>query len=265
MMKVARRSSWRRRVRLAFFVWCVVEIGVLAVARARAQEQAGAELEDDESPPPCSTTLRLSGTLYDDRHPERSFALLHVKADQPGQVYREGDAVQGFELRSIEPTGAVMRGDHGLCWLNIMSSRAGQPAPRAPSARPPRRRSHSAFSEDELKHAIFATGTHSYDVERSLISRAVERAGQIARNTQFDQVRHYGSVAGMRLRNLAKHGLLAHLGLQRGDLIKSLNGVAMTGVENTLMAESLVKSTSRLSLLVMRGGQPLTLDYHVID
>jgi general secretion pathway protein C len=264
MMKVARRSSWRRPERLAFSVWCVLEIG-LAVARARAQEPPSSELEDDDSPPPCSTTLRLSGTLYDDRHPERSFALLHLKSDQPGQVYREGDAISGFELRSIEPTGAVMRGDHGLCWLNIMSSRAGQPAPRAPTARPSRRKSRSAFSEDELKHAIFSTGSHSYDVERSLISRAVERATKIARNTRLDQVRHYGSVAGMRLRNLAKNGLLAHLGLQRGDLIKSLNGVAMTSVENTLMAETLLKSTSRLSLLVMRGGQPLTLDYHVVD
>lgn len=264
-MKFARCSSGRCRRRLAFSVMWVLEIG-FAMARASAQAAPAAEeVEDEDSPPPCTTTLRLSGTLYDDRHPERSFALLHLKSDQPGQVYREGDAVQGLELRSIEPTGAVMRGDHGLCWLNIMSARADKPAPRMPNARPARRKPHAAFSDAELKGAIFATGAHSFDVERSLLSRAVDRATQIARNTQFDQVQHYGSVAGMRLRTMAKDGLLAHLGLQRGDLIKSLNGVAMTSVENTLMAETLMKSTSRLSLLVMRDGQPLTLDYHVVD
>jgi type II secretory pathway component PulC len=123
----------------------------------------------------------------------------------------------------------------------------------------------AAFSKAELERAIHPTGPHAYDVERSLLKAAVARAGQLARTTRLAPVRHFSAVSGMQINALAESGLLAHLGLMRGDLVKSLNGVPLTGLVDMLRAQTLLTSTPRLSLLIMRQGVPFALDYHLVD
>jgi hypothetical protein len=40
----------------------------------------------------------LSGTFFDARHPERSFAMFHVVANHPGEVYRVGSRLAQYAL-----------------------------------------------------------------------------------------------------------------------------------------------------------------------
>lgn len=266
------RRHRRGRRRLAVGSAFVVSLAVGTVARTRAEPTMvgpATKLSDDQDEiiPACATEVRLSGTVYDAAHPERSFALLHLAPKGWGEVYREGASIRGLEIQTIEPEGVLMRGETGSCWLNI-TRMPGKKQSRGIVARTPPRHftlTSSTFSPAELGQAIRATGPHAYDIERSLIDRAIGRAPQLVRSTRFDQVQHHGAVAGLELRGFAKNGLLARLGLMRGDVLKSLNGVPLTNVDNERLAQKLVESTPRLSLLVMREGQPLTLDYHVVD
>lgn len=225
------------------------------------------EADVDGSFAACATEVRLSGTLCDVAHPERSFAMLHLGAKLRGEVHREGESVRGLEIESIEPDGVVMRDEHGSCWLNITRMPSKKPtravAGHSPSLRftlaPP------AFSTAELERAIRASGEHAYEVKRSLLQRAIGLTAQLARTIRLGQVRHDGAVTAIELRGLTRNGLLAHLGLLRGDTLKSLNGVSLAGIEDRSTAQKLIESAPRLRLLLMRDGRILSLEYHVVD
>lgn len=81
----------------------------------------------------CKTDLRLSGTVYDDNYPERSFALFQQK-EHAGAIYREGMWVLTYEIVVIEPRGVLLRDEQGECWLRLV----GNPE-RSHAAPPPRK------------------------------------------------------------------------------------------------------------------------------
>lgn len=227
------------------------------------------EREDADEPlPQCHTDIRLSGTVYDPDHAEHSFALLHVQANRPGEVYREGENVSAFEILSVDPRGVLLRGEHGECWLGLSGARASAPPPpRKPPApaRPHRdKRSKAAFSKQELDEAIQSVGPQRYTIKRNLLPNVVARAGAIMSATHYEQVKHYSHVAGVRLTEFPQDGLLARLGLQRGDMVKTLNGLEVDSVDGALKAQQLLTSASRISLLVQRAGTPVSLDYEIV-
>ncbi len=121
-----------------------VGVAMLATSgsRAEAQEVALASVTPPEPRsgetvvPTCKTDLRLSGAVYDARHPERSFALVQLRKNERAGLVRVGSSLGSFELVAIEPRGILLRDTSGVCWLRLV----GDPAARARQAAPPPRR-----------------------------------------------------------------------------------------------------------------------------
>lgn len=104
--------------------------------------------EEEETLPDCQNapTLRLSGTVYDVSHPERSLAMFHTQGNERGAVYRAGTVVNAYELMAIGPHGVVLRDGHGRCLLRMAHVRSpGEPepprgAPATPAKSKPKRK-----------------------------------------------------------------------------------------------------------------------------
>lgn len=251
-----------------------------ALAQSEAQKAPGPlpeeilegvpEPEEDTRLIPCETELRLSGTFYNARRPERSFATFHVVSGHVGEVYRVGERVGPFEIVSVGPQAVVLDDGGPGCYLPL----AGTPAPVKKSPAKPKKKkkkkkprktaSKNVFSKEELDAAIRPLGSDKYEIKRELLAKVVERSAKLTRTTKWKQVRGYSSVKGMRLAKLANDGLLARLGLKRGDIIKTLNGLQLSSVEGALEAQKLISSTPNLSLLIQRSGRPTTLEYRVV-
>jgi hypothetical protein len=90
--------------------------------RATAHAAAPATAPDHDTVPTCKTDARLSGAIYDARHPERSFALVQPRAGEKGAVYRAGMTIGIYELVAIEPRGVLLRSTEGECWLRLVGS-----------------------------------------------------------------------------------------------------------------------------------------------
>jgi hypothetical protein len=182
--------------------------------------------------------------------------MLHVVQNHPGAIYRVGSRVAGYWLAAVEPRGIELRDESGDCWLRLLGMQrpasAPKPAPHKRVARAPPART-AAFSHAELQQAIHPVGAGRYDVERALIAQAVARAALIGRTTGLQQVMRFGQPAGLLVRGLAEDGLLRHLGVMPGDMLKTFNGFSLTSLDG-----------ARLSLLVMRQGKPVALEYHLV-
>ncbi|HET8934207.1 MAG TPA: hypothetical protein VFN67_12230, partial [Polyangiales bacterium] len=74
-----------------------------------------------------------SGTFFDERSPERSFASFHVRAERPGgEVYKVGQRVGAFEILSVEPRLVVLDDGGAGCYLKLAGASVPPPAAPAP-------------------------------------------------------------------------------------------------------------------------------------
>jgi general secretion pathway protein C len=216
----------------------------------------------------CQTDVRLSGTMYDARHPERSFAMFHVRAERSGEVYRVGERVAAFAIVSVGERTVVLDDGKSGCYLKLAGAPA--PAPRAPKpakTKAPKKKEpavSNAFSSAELDAGIRVVGDNKYEVKRELLDKVSERMQQLMQGTQWKNAHGYSGVTGVELTKLASGDLLERLGLKTGDELRTLNGLQLANLESALQARALMSSSPALSLLVQRDGAPTTLDYRVV-
>jgi type II secretory pathway component PulC len=220
-------------------------------------------------PGPCrpelQASIRLSGTVYDAHNPDRSLAIMGAQTTRKMAVYRCGARVGTYEILAVRPRAVLLSTDtDDPCWLPLTRPTSTTPPPRATAPAPKKqRRSRTAFTSDELEQSIHQLQPGVYRVERSLLDRALTRAGKIARTTRTRTVQAHGSPVGLRLTRIASGGLFEHLGLKRGDVLKTVNGFQVASVDGMLSARTKLATAPRLSVAVVRDGKPITLEYRM--
>lgn len=219
--------------------------------------------------PELQNLIRLAGTVYDARHPERSMAMIGSASVPATSVYRAGSRYGGFELLEVRPHAVLLSSnrEESPCWLKMQRPSANPPppaaaAPPADQAKPKRERK-KAFSDEELKQGIQQVGPGVYRVNRAVLDQALARAPLLARSIRTRTKKRHGAAVGMSLTKIEEGGLFDHLGLKKGDVLKTVNGFDMSSVDGMLSARTQLSSASTLSLSLTRGGQPATLEYHV--
>lgn len=257
---------------------------------AQAEERAGTgpgalanEREYIAQPPPvprppaCHTEMqaqiRVAGTVYDARHPERSMALIGAASSPATGVYRTGSRYGQLELLEIRPHAVLLSSnrEETPCWLKMMRPNPNAPPP-PPAAAPEeqaqpdgkkKKERKKAFTTEELAQSIQQLGPGVYQVQRSLLERALARAPKLAKTTRTKSVKRDGKRVGLTLTKMESGGLFEHLGLKKGDTLKTVNGFDMASVDGMLSARTQLSKAPRLSLALVRGGQPMTLEYRV--
>lgn len=213
--------------------------------------------------PELQAQVRLSGTIYDDRHPERSLVILTAASARKAAVYRCGSRVGQLRILEVHPRAVLVNSEtDGPCWLRMTKPGRTSAPVRPANARPPSAR-RNAFSTTELEHAIQKLQSNVYRVDRSLLERALARASELSRSTRTRVIQQHGATVGLVLTAIASDGLLEHLGLKRGDMLKTLNGFQVASIDGMLKAKTQLSSAPRLSLALVRGGSQMTIEYRM--
>jgi hypothetical protein len=227
------------------------ELHLTNVARASApQAPAEATLRA------CADDLRLMASVYDAAHPSRSMAAVHARGGT--RLLRPGQRIGDAELVAVRPLRAYFQPrDAAPCMLRVAPATGSKPPAR------PRVVARPAARTNELSAGIRQLGPHQYAVSRELLQKvlatplAFRRGARIQVSTGDERVR------GLELRALGQAAPLARLGLQRGDIVRSLNGHSLTAPDDALQAMAMLREGKSFSLAVLRGGRPITMSYQV--
>jgi hypothetical protein len=230
--------------------------------------------------PPCASDLRIAGAFYNDEFPERSTVVLRAP-NAGGRTYARGMALGDYTVEQIHPRAARLRGANGPCWLGMFTSRSREKIAREQATRerhkkarvvtkPARKRRHartdarrSPFSRAELHAGVRKVDTGRFVLRRDFVEKALARMSKIARANRFSTVHRGGRIRGVRIERLPPHGLLPRVGLERGDILRTLNGYALGDPKDMMEAYAGLGSAGRLTLVVQRGSKTLALDYRV--
>jgi general secretion pathway protein C len=100
-------------------------------------------------------------------------------------------------------------------------------------------------------------------IDRSLIEHYAENMDDIYKNIGIKEVHGKKGLEGFKI-SFIKHGSpFSKLGIKRNDVIKSINGQAMTDYKAGFSVYKGIKDTENLSIVVVRDNEEMELEYEI--
>jgi general secretion pathway protein C len=252
------------------------QTGPLWPPRLEAMEEQEETAEDIEMmewvdgmelPALCDGSMRLVGTFVHYRDPEDSFATI---TDSTGSalLYREGMEVDERSILAVRRNFAVLRPATGeLCSLRMFDeaprvATSAAPTPRA--ERPTRSRPlRSGLDPEELERGIQQVSDREYAIDRSLVDQLLANQAALMRTARVIPHEENGTVVGVKLYGIRRSSLLGRLGIQNGDMLRTINGYDMSAPDSALEAYARLRGADRITINFVRRGQAQTLDYNI--
>ena len=108
-----------------------------------------------------------------------------------------------------------------------------------------------------------ATGPGSYGVDRAARDAIVEGAADWMRAVAVRPEKVGDDVVGLRITALRPGTSLDALGIRAGDVLQSVDRIPLTSPERMLEAVARSRTAEHLSVVLLRDGRPLQLDFDV--
>lgn len=248
---------------------------LLAVAtEEEPAEEEEVAIDPDAPPPPCEGAIRLVGSLVNTRYPEWSFAAITGPAGK-ALLYRAGMSIEGRQLLAIGPRMVFLRPSDGrVCSLAMFDPNAnpsGGPQPttsrgavvRLAGERPAEEEDEGAIRTSELEQGINRVSDTEFTVARSLVDKLLENQAELMRTARIIPHQENGRTVGVKLYGIRRNSLLGRLGLQNGDMLRTINGYDMTSPDSALEAYSRLRGANHLTVSIVRRGQAMNIDYSI--
>ena len=237
---------------------------------AEPAEEAPLAIADDPThpPPKCDGPIRLVGSFYMPRDATKSFAAITNTA---GKVflYRENQHVDDKVVSAIGSSHVFLRQQSGvLCRIGMFDPPEDPNAPATPAAavaEAPAAPSEGdgALSGAELDQGIQKVSDTQYNVSRSLLNKVLENQAALMSSARVIPQEENGRTVGVKLYGIRHTALLGRLGLQNGDVLRTINGYNIAAPDSALEAYTRLRTADQLTVSIMRRGTPTNINFSI--
>jgi general secretion pathway protein C len=199
--------------------------------------------------------------------PELSFAS--IEAQGKSMLYRQGMQVDGHEVLGIREHRVFLRPTgRPLCQIAMFKppQPATPPPAAAPAAPPPAEggeKKTGGVSEDELNQGITQVSDTNYTVSRSLLDKVLSNQSELMRAARIIPFEENGRTVGVKVYGIRRSSLLGKLGVQNGDVLRTINGFDLSSPDSALEAYTKLREMDQFSIAMVRRGQARTMEYSV--
>lgn len=214
--------------------------------------------------PRCPGELRLVGSLVNVGHPERSLAAVRMSGGT--RLLRASEALASLRLMSIDSSHAYfLQADGSKCGLPVFLPGGERTVSAVPRAAPPAvaAKAPAALDLAQLRAGIRQTGPNTYTVSHEALSKALGNLMALRRGGRFKLRSEGGRVSGLELVRVKDNSPLTWLGMQRGDVVRNLNGHDLAAPDGALQALQTLRTQQRFSLSLVRNGAPQSIAFNV--
>lgn len=231
----------------------------------KPEEQKNLPPVDENHPPVTSLPLALLATIVS-ADPSVSAATIFNTSTFKSGSYGVGDLIpDAGRVKRIHPKS--------VDFVNKTTSRlervelAPTNAPPVAAAPPPPAAAEPANPDNDLLAAVDKgvkkIDETKFDIDRALVDKILADPTVAARSARIVPSIKDGKPNGFKMYAIRPNSLFAKIGLQNGDTITSINGMDMSSPDKALEVYTKVRSSSSLSVSVIRRGQPVNMDYSI--
>jgi general secretion pathway protein C len=221
-------------------------------------------------PPRCSAPFTIVG-LFAANDPAWAFAAVQI--NDKTQIVRVGETLQSFKVNDITWKYLFLgqAGGATTCYLDIWGDEiAGvkaSPAAMAAAGKfeppPPTSFEDKKNFQSLLNSSIQDVSPTEKNIDKSLIDYLLEnkqmmmQSGRVLPNIENEEIN------GFKVYGIRKTSLWGMLGVQNGDVIKSVNGTSFTGPDSALEAFGKLQGSDHLLVTINRRGSEMNLDFNI--
>jgi len=218
----------------------IVDRNIFGAAETTAGDVKTSEIEkeDIEALEPTTLNIALLGTVTGPE--ENARAVIEDSARKTQGLYSVGDAIQNAVIRKIVRGKVVLRvGEKDeVLSMDAPESGAGRHASVGPTLR-----------------------GDTVTLARSDIHTSLQNINELLTQARIRPYLKDGKAEGFILSYIKADSFFTQLGLQRGDIVKSINSKPINTPEDAFSFYKAVESGDPLSMEILRGGQPRTIHY----
>lgn len=217
--------------------------------------------------PVCEGSIRLVGAYVRRGEPDQSFAAV-INATGTSLLYREGMQIDDRLVMAIERHRVVLRtAGSTLCDLNMFGTPTGTPVVQAPApvvvAEAPSGAETGGIESADLDANIHQVSDTNYTINRGLVDRLLANQAALMSAARVIPHEEDGRTVGMKIYGIRRSSLLGRLGVQNGDMLRTINGFDLTDPNSILQAYTQLRAADHLTLQVVRRGNPVSMDYQI--
>jgi general secretion pathway protein C len=207
--------------------------------------------DDREKTPEVVTDLpaSLAGTVVAE-DPRWSLSLIVDRPRSETGFYRVGDPLMG-EARVV-----AIRSDRVYLEragrLEVLA--LGEEAPARPAGRAER---------PSAPDGIQQTGPDRFRIARAEFERIMGNLGREAARVRIVPAFDRGRAAGFKVFSIRPGSTVSRLGLRNGDIVRKVDGYAITGPEVALQVLQRIKRARRVEVEITRGGRTVGLTFTI--
>jgi general secretion pathway protein C len=209
-------------------------------------------LPDPNSVPACDGVRIL--IIAQSADPDWSFAALTSgEPDAKSQLRRRGGEFAGKKVEVIS-WDRIWFSDRGsICQAALFSHHAPAPPKNAPSA---------SGVDPLVARGIHRTSANQFEVDRGALDKILENQAELMKVRVVPE-RENGTPIGIRIFGVKEDSLFGMLGMENGDLIESLNGLALASPQEALEAYGRLRVADHLTARIQRKGKDMQIDYDI--
>jgi general secretion pathway protein C len=259
-------------------LWFAVQIVFLpTIGINHAEEGAGeplyykVKLTPNESTAPAKqkpkpVKSRPSGGSIDDI---KLLALYHasdmtiatVTYKGKSKVLSRGDNISGFVLEGGGQNFVTFsKGNKTYTVMLSKNNKKSKNTVKASNTKSPSPAKEVA--ETLEKGSVTDAGDHKV-IDRSLLDHYAKNMKDIYKNIGIAEVKDGDKLKGFRLTFVRKDSDFAKLGVKRNDVIKSINGQAITSYNAAFGVYKNIQKADALTMVIERGNEEMELEYEI--
>lgn len=224
------------------------------IPEALVDKSKGAEAQKEEIPVPSQLPLNLIGTLVHS-NPEKSIAAIEVKGKNQVVSYSPGKEIEGMaSIIKVERQKVTFRNLNSNRLEYIEMKKDGNKVAFGSSVR-----AGGAGKE------VMKTGDNNFSIKRADLLKYTNDLSSILMQARAVPNREpgTGNINGFRILDMQPGSIYEQLGLQRMDVIKSVDGTPVDSPAKAMELYNTLKNSPKVTLQIERNGKSETMTYNI--
>jgi len=191
--------------------------------------------------------------IYDDER----MSVVTVAYKKKTKVLSSGERINGFRLQSAGADYALFEKNGKTYTLSLLKKSNS----KSYIGKRPHQRKKTTTKAHPTGEVVDA-GDHKI-VDKSLITHYAQNMDAIYKNIGIKETKKSGDKQAFSVSYIKKNSPFAQLGLEKGDVIKSVNGQSIDSYNAAFALYKEIGTVENVTLVIQRGKEEMELEYEV--
>jgi len=190
--------------------------------------------------------------------------IVTVSHKKKTKVLSRGEDINGFVLESASNNSATFTKDSKSYILKLLKSKKGAKGSQGNNVvkDAPVKPSPKSQPSSDPKGSVVDDGNQRV-IDKSLLEHYAKNMDDIYKNIGISEVKKGSKLKGFKLTFIKEDSPFGKLGLQKGDILKSINGQELNSYNAAFNVYKGIKNVENLTLVIQRDKQKMELEYEI--